>query len=400
VEISEAALKTLMEQNLPGLDERQRRTLVGSMALALGRGGLIRVTEASGMSRSTVATGSREVSGGELGPADRVRRPGAGRPTKLAQDPGLLVALDGLVEPGSRGDPMCRLRWTTKSLLNLVDELAELGHAVSTPTVADLLRYLGYSLQGTSKQVEGKQHPDRDGQFRYIHDQAQVFLAAGQPVISVDAKKKELMGNHSNAGVEWQPAGTPFRVDVHDFPDPEVPKAIPYGVYDIGANNAWVSVGDDHDTAAFAVATVRRWWTTMGSRAYPDATRLLITADAGGSNGYRNRLWKVELARLAADTGLEITVLHYPPGTSKWNKIEHRLFSQITLNWRGRPLLTHQVTVSLIAATTTRTGLYVQAGLDEGYYPTGTKITNKELEALPLQPHDWHGLWNYTLTPK
>lgn len=351
------------------------------------------------MSRSTVNTGSREVTEGDIAEG-RVRRPGAGRPSKLSQDPALLTVLDSLVEPESRGDPMSPLRWTTKSLRNLCDELARLGHEVSTATVADLLRYMDYSLQGTSKQVEGAQHADRDGQFRYINDQAGEFLAAGQPVISVDAKKKELVGNHTNAGVEYQPKGEPVRVEVHDFPDPEVGKAIPYGVYDLGANNAWVSVGDDHDTAEFAVATIGRWWDTMGSAAYPHATRLLVTADAGGSNGYRTRLWKVALATLAARTGLDITVCHYPPGTSKWNKIEHRLFSQITMNWRGRPLTSHDVVVSLIAATTTRTGLTVQAARDPGYYPTGVKITDKQLAALPLQPHDWHGRWNYTLTAK
>jgi len=282
--------------------------------------------------------------------------------------------------------------------MNLTDALIEAGHVVSTATVADLLRYMDYSLQAPSKQIEGKQHPDRDAQFRYIHDQSRAFIAAHQPVISVDTKKKELVGNHRNGGAEYQPQGEPERVDVHDFPDPEVPKAIPYGVYDLAANEAWVSVGDDHDTAAFAVATVRRWLVTMGLDAYPDARQLMITADAGGSNSYRSKLWKVELARLAADTGIDITVLHYPPGTSKWNKIEHRLFSQSTMNWRGRPLISHDVVVSLIAGTTTRTGLTVKAGRDHGYYPTGIKIPDKQLRALPLKPHDWHGQWNYTLT--
>ena len=312
----------------------------------------------------------------------------------------MLVALDSLVEPESRGDPMSPLRWTTKSLRNLSDELERLGHRISTATVADLLRYMDYSLQAPAKQTEGRQHPDRDGQFRYINERAGLFLAAGDPVISVDAKKKELVGNHANGGVEYQPKGSPERVDVHDFPDPEVPKAIPFGVYDLGANNAWVAVGDDHDTAAFAVATIARWWDTMGAASYPDTGRLLITADAGGSNSYRSRLWKIELAALSARTGLDITVCHYPPGTSKWNKIEHRLFSQITMNWRGRPLTSHDVVVSLIAATTTRTGLTVRAERDHGYYPTGTKITDKQLAALPLTPHDWHGQWNYTLTAK
>lgn len=383
----------------PVLDERQRRVVAGGLARACGRGGITGVARATGMSRSTVNTGSREVASGDI-PQGRVRRPGAGRPSTLETDPGVLPSLDSLVEPESRGDPMSPLRWTTKSLRNLSEEMERLGHKISTATVADLLRYMGYSLQAPSKQVEGAQHPDRDGQFRYINTLAGEYLAGGDPVISVDAKKKELVGNKANGGKEYQPTGEPDRVEVHDFPDPEIGKAIPYGVYDIGANNAWVSVGDDHDTAAFAAATIGRWWDTMGAVAYPDTARLLVTADAGGSNSYRGRLWKVELAKLAERTGLDITVCHYPPGTSKWNKIEHRLFSQITMNWRGRPLLSHEVVVNLIAATTTRTGLTVQAGLDEGYYPTGIRITDSELAALALTPHDWHGQWNYTLAPK
>ncbi len=310
----------------------------------------------------------------------------------------MLTDLDDLVEPEAKGDPMCPLRWTTKSLQKLSDALAEAGHEISTATVAELLRYMDYRLQRPSKQVEGKQHPDRDGQFRYIARVVSEFCDAGQPAVSVDTKKKELVGNHINGGVEYAPSGEPVRVEVHDFPDPEVGKAIPYGVYDLAANNAWVSVGDDHDTAEFAVATIGRWWRTMGAPTYPDATRLCITADAGGSNGYRSRLFKRELALLAAETGIDITVLHFPPGTSKWNKIEHRLFSQITMNWRGRPLLSHEVVVQLIAATTTRTGLTVRAGLDQNYYPTGIKITDNELKALPIHPHDWHGQWNYTIT--
>ena len=382
----------------PVLDERQRRVMAGAIAAACGRGGVTGVARATGMSRSTVTTGAREVANDDI-PQGRVRRPGAGRPSTLDTDPEVLPVLDSLVEPESRGDPMSPLRWTTKSLVNLEAEMERLGHKISTFTIAELLRYMGYSLQGTAKQVEGKQHPDRDGQFRYLNDLATDFLAAGDPVISVDAKKKELVGNHTNNGREYQPAGEPVRVEVHDFPDPEIPKAIPYGVYDVGANNAWVSVGDDHDTAGFAAATIGRWWDTMGAAAYPDTTRLLITADAGGSHSYRTRLWKVELAALAARTGLNITVCHYPPGTSKWNKIEHRLFSAITMNWRGRPLTSHEVIVELIAATTTRTGLVVHAALDEGYYPTGVKISDKQLAELPVQPHDWQGQWNYTIPP-
>src|SRR5918993_1434654 len=278
-------------------------------------------------------------------------------------------------------------------------ELGVQGHRVSARTVAELLVGMDYSLQATSKQVEGAQHPDRDGQFRYLNEQARQQLADSQPVISVDTKKKEIVGNLANKGREWQPKGSPVRVDVHDFPDPNIGKAIPYGVYDLGANTGWVSVGDDHDTAAFAVATIRRWWDMVGSQAYPQATRLLITADAGGSNGYRSRLWKVELGKLAAETGLAVTVCHFPPGTSKWNRIEHRLFSHISMNWRGRPLVSHEVILELIAATRTRSGLRVQAELDQGSYPLGVRVSDRELAAVPLQRHGWHGEWNYTVLP-
>jgi hypothetical protein len=348
------------------------------------------------MSRNTVLHGVADVeAGGE--PLPRVRRAGGGRPRLREKDPTLVSDLDSLVEPESRGDPMCRLRWTTKSTGQLADALAAMGHTVSPDTVGRLLRTLDYSLQATSKQIEGASHPDRDGQFHYLNARVGEHLAQGQPVISVDTKKKELVGSFANKGREWQPKGRPERVEVHDFPDPEVGKAVPYGVYDLGANEGWVSVGDDNDTAAFAVATIGRWWDMVGRIAYPDATRLLITADAGGSNGYRNRLWRRELAALAARSGLEITVCHFPPGTSKWNKIEHRLFSAISLNWRGRPLTSHEVIVELIAATTTRTGLTVRAELDRGDYPKGTKITDKELAALPITKHDFHGEWNYTI---
>jgi hypothetical protein len=309
------------------------------------------------------------------------------------------VALDELVEPESRGDPMCPLRWTAKSTRTLADELRSQGFDVSHVTVAELLHRMGYSLQAPAKENEGAQHPDRDAQFRHIDAQARAHLEAGQPVISVDTKKKEVVGNLANKGQEWQPQKTPARVDVHDFPDPEVGKAIPYGLYDIGANTGFVNVGDDADTAEFAVATIGRWWDEVGCLAYPDATRLLITADAGGSNGYRNRLWKLKLGALAARTGLEITVCHFPPGTSKWNKIEHRLWSNVSMNWRGRPLTTHQVVVDLIANTTTGTGLKIHARLDQGYYPTGIKVTDKQLAAVPITTHNFHGDWNYTLTP-
>jgi hypothetical protein len=313
--------------------------------------------------------------------------------------PGLLVALDDLVEPESRGDPMCPLRWTSKSTRTLAGELRAQGFAVSHVTVGDLLHRMGYSLQATAKENEGAQHPDRDAQFRHIDGQARAHLEAGEPVVSVDTKKKEVVGNLANKGREWQPTGRPARVDVHDFPDPEVGKAIPYGVFDIAANEGFVNVGDDADTAAFAVATIGRWWDEVGRVAYPQATRLLITADAGGSNGNRNRLWRLRLGQLAARTGLQITVCHFPPGTSKWNKIEHRLFSAISMNWRGRPLTSHQVVVDLIANTTTRTGLKVHARLDQGHYPTGIKVTDKQLAAVPLTRHSFHGDWNYTVKP-
>jgi hypothetical protein len=397
VEVTEEALAAMFAVLSPHLDERQRRLLAGAQARALGRGGIAMVARASGMARSTVRIGVNEVDHGpEL--TRRARRPGAGRPKAAERDPGLLQALDALVEPTARGDPESPLRWTCKSTRKLADELSAKGHRVSARTVAELLAGMGYSLQATSKQVEGAQHPDRDGQFRYLNEQARRQLADGQPVISVDTKKKEVVGNLANKGREWQPKGSPVRVDVHDFPDPKVGKAIPYGVYDLGADAGWVSVGDDHDTASFAVATIRRWWEQVGKHAYPEAGRLLITADAGGSNSYRSRLWKVELGKLAAESGLAITVCHFPPGTSKWNRIEHRLFSQISMNWRGRPLVSHEVIVDLIGATTTRTGLRVHAELDRGSYPTGVRVSDAELAAVPLNRHDWHGEWNYSIT--
>jgi hypothetical protein len=336
---------------------------------------------------------------GQVAGSGRVRREGAGRKRLIDKDPRLLMELDDLVSPEARGDPMSPLRWTSKSTYKLADALRAKGFEVSPKTVGDVLEQMGYSLQGTSKQKEGAQHVDRDAQFRYINDTAGAFVAEGQPVISVDSKKKELVGEYSNAGKEYQPKGKPVRTDVHDFIDPEMGRAIPYGVYDLGADEGWVSVGDDADTAGFAVATIGRWWAQMGRRRYPQATKLLICADAGGSNGYRVRAWKVELARLAAETGLEITICHFPPGTSKWNQIEHRMFSYITMNWRGRPLVSYRVIISLIANTTTKKGLKINADLDQGYYPTGVKITNKQLAAVPLTRHDFHGDWNYTVHP-
>ncbi|MBA3575300.1 MAG: ISAzo13 family transposase [Pseudonocardiales bacterium] len=402
MEIDERVLAAKFDAILPHLDERQRRLVLAAEARSLGHGGISLVARASGVSRVTITAGVGELEDGEEPTVGRARRSGAGRKPLTETDPGLLDALDALVEPETRGDPMSRLRWTTKSTRNLADELAKQGHPVSHHSVGRLLgAVLGYSMQANAKTVEGKQHPDRDAQFCYINDQVTAFLADGEPVISVDAKKKELIGQYASKGREWCLAGDPRRVDVHDFPG-EGGKAVPYGVYDLAADTGWVSVGCDGDTAQFAVASIRRWWTTVGAVAYPDATRLLLTADAGGSNGYRLRLWKKELAALAADTGLAITVCHMPPGTSKWNKIEHRLFSHISMNWAGQPLTSHEVAVNLIAGTTTRTGLAVHAERDTGTYPRGIRIPDREMKLLLQQhvtPHEFHGEWNYTVHP-
>ena len=391
---------------MPQLDERQRRFLLGAEAIALGRGGIAIVVASSGISRPTVTRGVAEVKAYVDSPEvpDRVRKTGGGRKSLTQTDPGIVAALDALVDPVTRGDPMSPLRWTTKSTRNLAEALTSAGHQVSHVRVGELLREQGYSLQANSKSVEGKQHPDRDGQFEHINTLAKRFLKAGDPVISVDAKKKELVGEtpgYKNNGRDWQPQGEPVKVGVHDFPDKDMPKAVPYGIYDLSANTGWVTVGNDGDTAAFAVATLRRWWTQVGQVAYPGAKRLMISADSGGSNGYRTRLWKTELAQLATDTGLAITVCHYPPGTSKWNKIEHRLFSAITSNWRGRPLSSYQVIIELIGATTTRTGLTVHAEADTGSYPRGIKISDAQMAAIApqLKPNKFHGEWNYTLKP-
>ena len=375
------------------LDERQRRLFLGAEAREFGWGGIKVVAAATGVHPDTIARGVRELTG-EAEPAVRVRAPGGGRKSLAESDPGLLLQLKAFVDPQTRGDPMSLLVWTTKSTRNLADALTKLGHRVSDRTVARMLTDLGFSLQGNTKVLEGNQHADRDAQFRYLHGQVTEHAAAGQPVISVDTKKKELVGTYKNGGKEYRPAKSPEPVNVHDFPDKELEKAIPYGIYDVSANAGWVSVGTDHDTSAFAVRTLRRWWDTIGKGRYPDADRLLICADGGGSNGSRVRAWKVELAKFAADTGLQITVCHLPPGTSKWNKIKHRLFSQITMNWRGRPLISHQVIVDLIAATTTITGLTVQCVLDTTEYPIGVKYTKADIDALPLTRHDFHGDWN------
>jgi hypothetical protein len=394
----EGMLAAKFEVLFPHLDERQRRLLVGAEAQALGRGGIRMVARAAGVREATVSLGVDELdAGGEA--LGRVRRRGGGRKRAADLDPGLRPALLALVEPSERGDPMSPLRWTTKSTRALALELTGQGHRVGADTVADLLRAEGFSLQGNAKTLEGAQSPDRDAQFQYISAQVSDRLDAGDPVVSVDTKKKELIGQYANGGREWCPKGEPVRVDSHDFPDKDLGKVVPYGIYDLGANTGWVNVGTDHDTAAFAVQSLRRWWNGQGRILYPHARRLLVTADAGGSNGYRTRAWKSELAAFALASGLQVTVCHFPPGTSKWNRIEHRLFSHITMNWRARPLISHDVVIASIAATTTGTGLSVHAELDTAAYPTGIKISDTDMDALPLHRHDWHGDWNYTLDP-
>lgn len=401
VEASDVELGALFGSVMPHLNEVQRRLVAGAVARSLGHGGKSRVAAASGLSRNTVIKGQAEVEAG-VEPSDRLRAPGAGDKKAIDKQPGLLAALDELVHPDTRGNPMSPLRWTLKSTYELARELSAQGFQASAELVRRTLHDMGYSLQAPAKQNEGSAHPDRDGQFNWINALAAERLGAGEPVISVDTKKKELIGEYANGGREWQPAGEPERVNVHDFADRalgEFAKAIPYGVYDIANNAGWVSVGDVADTAEFAVESIRRWWDTLGRDRFPDATRLMITADAGGSNGYRVRAWKAHLAALAAETGLTITVCHYPPGTSKWNKIEHKLFSFISMNWRGKPLADIRTIIELISATTTQTGLTVQAAYDPTWYPKGEKISNTDFNALPLRPHHWHGEWNYDLTP-
>ncbi len=398
--IDETAIRARYAAVAPLLDERARRLLAGAEARAIGRGGLSAVARATGLARTTVGRGLADVEAGASLGRGRIRRAGAGRPRLADRDPTLRRDLEALIEPTSRGDPESPLRWTTKSVRNLAAELRRGGHALSHQTVAELLRELGYSLQANRKTLEGTNHPDRNAQFSHLNAAVQLQLALGQPVISVDTKKKELVGPFRNAGKELRPNGNPEAVLVHDFLIPELGRVSPYGVYDLAHNQAWVSVGTDHDTAAFAVESIRRWWQTMGAPLYPDATRLLVTADAGGSNGYRLRLWKLELQRLADETGLEIAVCHLPPGTSKWNKIEHRLFSAISQNWRGKPLRSHEVVVNLIGATTTRTGLTVRSGLDPNVYPAGVRVSDAEMETLYLRPDAFHGEWNYSLLPR
>jgi hypothetical protein len=386
----------------PVLDERARRQWAAAEALELPWGGVTTVAAATGLSRTTITAGIREVRdpGPAPLPAGRIRRPGGGRNFVEDTDPGLWGALDALIDPVTRGDPESPLRWTCKGTRRLAEELGRQGHAVSARTVAALLHAMGYSLQANRKTREGGRHPDRNAQFEYINGQTRRLQKRGQPVVSVDTKKKELLGDFKNGGREWQPAGEPEEVRVHDFQDRELGKAIPYGVYDVANNQGWVSVGVHHDTAQFAARTIRRWWEGMGSRRFPRARELLITADGGGSNSCRSRLWKVALQELADEIRLLLRVCHFPPGTSKWNKIEHRLFSFITQNWRGKPLVSRQAIVELIASTTTTTGLVVRADLDTTPYETGIKVSDEEMAKLRLTPCDFHGEWNYSIAPR
>jgi hypothetical protein len=380
------------------LDERARRLWAATESRAIGYGGDALVSAATGLARETIRNGRRELAEG-VDSATRIRRPGAGRPGIEVRQPGIKEALEELVDPVTRGDPMSPLRWTCKSKANLAAAMNRKGWEVSSTKVGRLLHELGYSLRSVRKSTEGASHPDRNEQFELINARATDFLERGNAVISVDTKKKELVGDFKNAGREWQPKGKPEKTLVHDFPHDAVGKAIPYGIYDMARNEAYVSVGRDHDTPAFAVASIQRWWTTMGRRVYPKAGELLITADAGGSNGYRIRAWKLELQRLANETGLRICVSHFPPGTSKWNKIEHRLFCHITQNWRGKPLRTFETVVELIGNTRTATGLRVRAKLDTRSYPTGVKITKSQMKSLAIHRHAFHGEWNYEIHP-
>ena len=399
--VDEAGIRQRYQTLAGVVDERMRRLMVAVEALAIGRGGQTAVAQATGVSRTTIQQGIRELQQPELRAGKgRIRRSGGGRKSGVVLDPSLREELERLVEPTTRGDPESPLRWTCKSVRKLAEELKARGHQTSHRMVAELLHDLGYSLQANQKTLEGSEHPDRNAQFEYLNGAVQQQLWAGEPCISVDTKKKELIGPFKNGGRELRPKGEPEQVRMHDFMIRDLGRVTPYGVYDLAQNEAWVSVGVDHDTAAFAVESIRRWWWSMGAILYPEATRLLITADAGGSNGYRLRLWKVELQKLADETGLEIAVCHFPPGTSKWNKIEHRLFSAITQNWRGKPLVSHEVVVNLIGATTTKTGLRVRSELDSNQYPAGRSVSDDELATLHFQPDAFHGDWNYSLLPR
>ena len=390
-------LRTLM-------NEKFKRHWAACEAMAMGRGGISAVSEATGMSRTTICRGIREIEEdypelADQAPRDRIRRAGGGRQRLTEHDPTLTDALEQLVDPATRGDPMSPLLWTSKSTRNLARELRQLGHQVSYRTVARMLNDIGFSLQANARTREGKRHPDRDAQFQYINKKVRSFQRRGLPVISVDAKKREIVGNFQNRGREWQPKRNPEKVRTHNFPEKDLGVAIPYGVYDQTQNNGWVSVGIDHNTAAFATATIREWWRRMGATTYPSASELLLTADAGGSNGIHSRLWKKGLQDLANELNLKLTVCHFPPGTSKWNKIEHRMFCHITENWRGRPLISRAVIVNLIGNTTTEAGLTINAEFDTNRYPTGIKVSDEELAAIIITKHEFHGDWNYTIAP-
>jgi transposase len=395
-----AAIRRRFELLAPALNERTRRLVAAAEAVAYGHGGGVAVARATGVSRRAIRQGISELEGPSSLPEGRVRRPGGGRKPATESYPGLRDALEALVEPTTRGDPESALRWTCKSVRNLAEELRQQGYQISHQVVTELLHELEYSLQANRKVLEGSQHPDRNAQFEYLNDQVQQQVAAGQPSISVDAKKKELVGPFKNGGRELRPKGHPEPVRVHDFVDKQLGRATPYGVYDLAQNQGWVTVGIDHDTAEFAVASIQQWWQTLGHPTYPGATSLLITADGGGSNGSRLRLWKLELQRFADESGLELRVCHLPPGTSEWNKIEHRLFSYITQNWRGKPLVSYEVIVRLIAATKTRNGLTVRCELDDRSYPTGRKVTDADLATVNLHRDEFHGEWNYRIRPR
>jgi len=373
---------------------------VAAEALTAGHGGIIAVSRATGVARSTIGRALEELRSGEEPDPERIRKPGGGRKPLIVTDPRLLDDLRSLVEPATRGDPQSPMLWTSKSLRKLSEGLGRMGHTIGRTLVSKLLHQLDYSLQANRKTREGSNHIDRDAQFHYINDRVKEALASGNPAISVDTKKKELVGDFKNGGREWRPKGSPEEVRVHDFVIPELGRAVPYGIYDIAGNTGWVSVGIDHDTAAFATNAIRSWWQLMGRERYPEAKSLLITADGGGSNGSRVRLWKLELQKLADELDIPISVCHLPPGTSKWNKIEHRLFSFITSNWRGKPLISHQVIVQLIGATTTKNGLKVRCQLDPMTYPAGIKVSDDELAAVNITRHEFHGEWNYTISPK
>ena len=398
--VNEPEVRVRFEMLAPFLNERTRRLAAAAEAAAIGRGGITRVSRATGVSRRAIASGLAQLKAPDDWDEGRIRRPGGGRKRTVEADATLRADLERLIDPVTRGDPESPLRWTCKSIRKLAEELKRMGHATSHRMVAELLHESGYSLQANRKTIEGKGHPDRNAQFEHINRKVRAALKAGEPVISVDAKKKELVGDFKNAGREWRPEGDPEVVRVYDFVIPELGRVTPYGVYDMARNAGWVNVGTDHDTSAFAVASIRRWWDSMGRAHYPMAKKLLITADGGGSNGSRVRLWKLELQRLASETGLRISVCHFPPGTSKWNKIEHRLFSFISQNWRGRPLVSHEVVVNLIAATTTETGLKVACELDRNSYPPGIKVSKEDMAGISLRKDKSHGEWNYTILPQ